>query len=116
MLTIEKQKRIHIATMKNTHRINEINASELLDSLSPLVKNAEITLIFNLDGILFIDTEGFKVLAEIADLAGEHNTKFMLANTSSEVFELIRIMELENRFDYCRNLHAELEKYEASSI
>jgi anti-anti-sigma factor len=66
-----------------------------------LISQPGIEVIFNLEGIRFIDSSGFGVLLEIAEKAGSNGNTFKLCNVTDEVKELIILLELEGIFTFC---------------
>jgi len=69
--------------------------------LKELVEEQGNSVLFDLDGIKFIDTSGFEVLLEITELARVCGSEFQLCNVSNDVMELINLLDLESRFSYC---------------
>ena len=65
-----------------------------------LVEEADATVIFNLEDIHFIDTAGFDVLLEVSDRARELGSSFSLCNITSDVKELILLLELKGSFSF----------------
>ena len=65
-----------------------------------LIEEPGADVIFNLEGIRFIDTSGFEVLMEITNRAREVGSQFKLCNISDDVKELIILMELEGKFSF----------------
>lgn len=83
------------------NRLNTLFSSLVREQLQELVEEPGTTVIFNLEGIRFIDTAGFEVLQEIAEHARRHGSHFKLCNITEEVSELIILLELEGHFTFC---------------
>lgn len=83
------------------NRLNTLFSSLVREQLRELVEEPGITVVFNLEGICFIDTAGFEVLQEITELARRNGSHFKLCNITDEVRELIILLELEGHFTFC---------------
>ena len=83
------------------NRLNTLFSELVKDQLRELIEVPDAEVVFNLEGIRFIDSSGFDVLIEITDLAGKYGSQFKLCNVSDEVRELIILLELEGRFSFC---------------
>jgi anti-anti-sigma factor len=91
-------------------QVNKLNTlfSELVkQQLDELVQEPGNRVIFNLEGVRFIDSSGFEVLQQITDRAQQFGSQFKLCNVSEDVKELILLMELEGRFSICSCENAE---------
>jgi anti-anti-sigma factor len=71
------------------------------EQLMELVQEPGAEVIFNLGGIRFIDSSGFAVLVDVADRARMAGNRFKLCNVTDDVRELILLLELEGRFNFC---------------
>jgi anti-anti-sigma factor len=65
------------------------------------VEEPGISVIFNLEGIRFIDTAGFEVLKNITEHARNYGSEFKLCNLSDDVKELMTLLELEDQLVMC---------------
>ena len=83
------------------NRLNTLFSSLVREQLQELVEEEGASVIFNLEGIRFIDTAGFQVLIEIAEHARQNGCQFKLCNVTEEVKELIILLELEGKFTFC---------------
>jgi anti-anti-sigma factor len=80
------------------NRLNTLFSELVRQQLQELIREPGSEVIFNLEGIRFIDSSGFDVLQEIAAQAREAGSAFKLCNVSDEVKELILLLELETKF------------------
>ena len=90
--------------MVELFQVNRLNAlfSDLVrEQLIQLVEEPGAEVIFNLEGIKFIDSSGFALLIDVADRARVAGNRFKLCNVTDDVRELILLLELEGRFSFC---------------
>ena len=83
------------------NRLNTLFSGLVKQQLQELVEEPGTTVVFNLEGIRFIDTSGFEVLKEITAQAVRYGSRFKLCNVSDDVRELIILLELEGEFTFC---------------
>jgi len=107
MLKIAKEGNQCRVELFQVNRLNTLFSDLVKDQLRELIEEAGVEVIFNLEGIRFIDSSGFEVLTEITDRAREHGSQFKLCNVTDEVRELIIVLELEDRFTICTCEHTE---------
>ena len=101
MLKIEKEgNRCRVGLLHGSISGLEIPA-EVWESLEDLVDEPGIAILLNMEGITYIDPNGFKVLVEIAERAQVQGSTFSLCNVGEELSELILLMELEGTFTFC---------------
>ncbi len=101
MLKIEKKENQFKVELFQVNRLNTLFSDLVREQLADLIREPGAEVIFNLEGIRFIDTSGFEVLMEISDRAREFGSQFKLCNVSDDVRELIILQELEGRFEFC---------------
>ena len=101
MLKIVKKESQCIVELFQVNRLNTLFSDLVKEQLRELIDEPGAEVIFNLEGIRFIDSSGFDVLIEITDHAQENGSQFMLCNVTDEVRELILLLKLEGRFTFC---------------
>lgn len=101
MLQIKEINNNYIASFKRAQRFNTVISDTVKSQLGKIIKKPETTLVLDFNGIHFIDSHGFDTLIRLCDLARENKNSFYLYNVSSDVMELIHLMELQNNFNYC---------------
>ena len=91
-------------------RLNTLFSDLVEEELSELVEESGRIVLFNLEGIRFIDSSGFDVLKTVTEHALKHGSAFKLCNVSDEVRELILLLELEEElcFGSCEPVHEEI--------
>lgn len=99
MLHIIVQNGITIARFKNISRFNSIISQSVKDELNTIMKHQDVKLIIDFDNIKYIDSSAFGALISILKTAKENNGKLRFSNMSSEVMELIEVMQLNTIFN-----------------
>ena len=95
MLKIEREENQYRVELFQVNKLNTLFAELVHEQLREMVERSGSTVIFNLDGIQFIDSEGFRVLLDISDRAAAFGSQFKLCNVNNDLKELILLMELE---------------------
>lgn len=101
MLKIRKEGTQYRVELFQVNRFNTLCSELVQRQLEELVEEPGNSVIFNLEGIRFIDTAGFGVLLHINNLACVHGSRFSLCNLSDDVKELMQLQELGGSFDIC---------------
>lgn len=96
MIQITKQNPEYLVSLQNIKRLN-VNVAECIKKETiHLIKNVKYDVVFDLGGIVFIDTKGFSTLLELKEHANKTGKNFLLTNVSEDVNELIRLMNLHD--------------------
>lgn len=98
MLEITKSENVHIAKFANISRFNTVIAQPVRDELSRIVSFPGAKLVLDLDGIKFIDSSAFGALLAVLNTSRACGSTFKLCNTSPEISELIKVMQLDTVF------------------
>jgi anti-anti-sigma factor len=106
MLKIAKEEKQYRVELFQVNKLNTLFSDLVRQQLIGLVEQPGISVIFNLEGIRFIDSAGFGVLMEVSALAREAGSELLLCNITDDVRELINLMELENRFTFSTCEHS----------
>jgi anti-anti-sigma factor len=101
MLKIAREGHQFRVELFQVNRLNTLFSDLVKEQLRELIEQPGAEVVFNLEGIRFIDSSGFDVLIDITNRAGKHGSQFILCNVSDEVRELIILLELEGRFTFC---------------
>jgi anti-anti-sigma factor len=101
MLKIVKEGRECRVELFQVDRLNTLFSELVKEQLKELVEEPGRTVIFNLEGIRFIDSSGFEVLRTITEHAGQYGSEFKLCNLSADVKELMVLLELEEELSVC---------------
>ena len=105
MLKIAKEGNQYRAELFQVDRLNTLFSELVKEQLRELIEEPGADVIFNLEGIRFIDTSGFEVLMDITGRARQVGSQFKLCNVSDDVKELVILLELEGKFSFvsCEN-------------
>ena len=101
MLKIAKEGNQCRVELFQVNRLNTLFSGLVKQQLQELVEEPGSSVVFNLEGIRFIDTAGFEVLQEITEHATMFGSQFNLCNVTEDVRELIVLLELEGTFSFC---------------
>lgn len=107
MLKIAKEGSECRVELFQVNRLNTLFSELVKEQLKELVEEPGISVIFNLEGIRFIDTSGFDVLLTVAKHARRYGSEFKLCNLTDDVKELMNLVELEEEFALCTCIPAE---------
>ena len=83
------------------NRLNTLFSGLVKQQLQELVEEPGTTVVFDLEGIRFIDTAGFEVLQEITAHAIRYGSIFKICNVCDDVKELIILLNLEGQLTFC---------------
>ncbi len=101
MLKIAKEGSEYRVELFQVNRLNTLFSDLVREQLKELLQEPGIAVIFNLEGIRFIDTSGFHVLQSITEHARQNGSEFKLCNPTEEVKELMGLLELEDELVIC---------------
>ena len=101
MLKIVKEGSECRVELFQVNRLNTLFSELVKEQLKELVEEPGISVIFNLEGIRFIDTSGFDVLLRVTDHARLYGSEFKLCNLTDDVKELMVLLELEEELAMC---------------
>ena len=101
MLKIAKEGSQYRVELFQVNRLNTLFSELVKAQLKELVEEPGISVIFNLEGIMFIDSSGFDVLRTITEHAWQHGSEFKLCNVTADVKELMVLLELEGELAFC---------------
>ena len=107
MLKITKEGSECRVELFQVNRLNTLLSELVKEQLKELVEEPGITVIFNLEGIRFIDTSGFEVLKTVTAHARNYGSSFKLCNLTDDVKELLVLLELEDQLTLCTCVHSE---------
>lgn len=107
MLKISREGKTCRVELFQVNRLNTLFSGLVKKQLQELLEEPGTLVVFNLEGIRFIDTAGFEVLQDINEWASQHGSQFKLCNITEDVKELISLVELEGRFTFCTHEYSE---------
>ncbi|MEE4198191.1 MAG: STAS domain-containing protein [Bacteroidales bacterium] len=112
MLKNETQNGVEILSFDNVSKLNILIAQTLKEEVAQYLTKANTKLILNLEGIEYVDSSGFGALLSILRNAKNNDSQFKICNVSSDVMELIKLLQLHNVFDICENVDECLNSFE----
>ena len=98
MLQIKQKENTYIVSFFNVSRLNLVNTRLINEDLQNLVKQPNSRLIFNLQGITFVDSSAFQRLIDVVKYAHSYGSEVTFMNVSEEVKELINLVEATDLF------------------
>ena len=101
MLKHESKNGIEILTFDNINKLNILIAQTLKEEVAQYLSKPNTKLILNLKGIEYVDSSGFGALLSILRNAKNNDSQFKICNISSDVMELVKLLQLHNVFDIC---------------
>jgi anti-anti-sigma factor len=107
MLKIAKEGSQCRVELFQVNKLNTLFSDLVRMQLRELIEVPGMEVVFNLEGVRFIDSSGFDVLMEISDRARACGSQFKLCNVSGDVKELIILLKLEGKFTFCSLEHLE---------
>ncbi len=99
MLKVVKEDRRYRVELFQVNRLNTLFSDLVRQQLLELVEEPGVSVIFDLEGIRFIDTSGFEVLLTVHEHARLHGSTLKLCNLSDDVQELMMLLKLEDRLE-----------------
>src|SRR6056297_866912 len=112
MLENETKNGVEILSFDNMNKLNILIAQTLKEEVAQYLTKANTKLILNLEGIEYVDSSGFGALLSILRNAKNNDSQFKICNVSSDVMELIKLLQLHNVFDICDNIDECLYSFE----
>lgn len=112
MLKHESKNGIEILTFDNVSKLNILIAQSLKEEVAQYLTKSNTKLILDLKGIEYVDSSGFGALLSILRNAKNNNSQFKICNISSDVMELVKLLQLHNVFDICDSVDKCIDTFE----
>ncbi len=90
---------IIVVKLKNANRLNSLITEPVKESLLEHFNKPNVNLIFDLQGISFIDSSGFGVFLSAMKAANNNYGQFKICNVDEEVMELFKLLQLHHVFE-----------------
>ncbi len=100
-----------VVTLKDTNRLNALITEPVKESLLEFFNKPNVHLVFDLQGISFIDSSGFGVFLSALKAANNNYGQFKICNVNNEVMELFKLLQLHHVFEIYDQLEACLESF-----
>lgn len=99
MLEFKTINSISVARFNGVQKFNVTIVPQVKEQLNGLLSNTGMNVILDLEGIRFLDSSAFGALISILKTAKMSKSTFKLCNPTSEVKEMIAIMQLNTVFE-----------------
>jgi len=96
MLKVAKEDDRYLVSLFQVNKLNTLFSELISQQLNDLVSVPDRKIIFNLEGVRFIDSSGFKTLLKACEISNAVGSSFQICNISSDVQELIDLTELND--------------------
>lgn len=90
---------IIVVKLKDTNRLNALITEPVKESLLEFFNKPNVNLIFDLQGISFIDSSGFGVFLSAMKAANNNYGQFKICNVGEDVMELFKLLQLHHVFE-----------------
>jgi anti-sigma B factor antagonist len=111
MLETKTIDKIIVVKLSETDRFNALIAEEVKTHLAECFSKPNVNLVFDLEGISFIDSSGFGVFLSALKAASNNYGQFKICNASQEVTELFKLLQLHHVFEIYDELEACLASF-----
>lgn len=99
MLATNEKDGVIVLKFEDSDRFNALIAETVKEQLLGYFNKPNTKLIFNLEGIKFIDSSGFSVFLSAMKAANNNYGQFKISNVDSDVTNLFKVLQLHNVFD-----------------
>ncbi len=98
ILVIKEKNGVKIASFDGINRFNSVVSQTVKEQLNQYLLEPGSKVIFDFEGVKFIDSSAFGALISILRTSKEHSSIFRLCNLSGELKDLIFVMQLDSVF------------------
>ena len=99
ILSLKKIDNKVVVRLNHSDRLNVLNSELVEGELMELLYHGEKTILFDISDMRFIDSAGFHALLSVHIDAKLKNVKFIIVNTNEEIYDLFKLVDLDNIFD-----------------
>jgi len=100
-----------VVRLKDSQRLNALIAEPVKVQLLEYFNKPKTRLIFDLQGVTFIDSSGFGIFLSAMKAANNNYGQFKICNVNPEVMELFKLLQLHHVFELYNELNACLESF-----
>ena len=104
ILIIKEIKGVKVASFDGINRFNAVVSQTVKEQINHYLSESGTKLIFNLEGIRFIDSSAFGALISNLKMAKQSNSVFKLCNLAPELKDIIFVMQLDTVFSICDSI------------
>lgn len=102
---------ILVASLKGSTRLNALIAEPVKEALLGYFTKPNTRVIFDLEGINFIDSSGFGVFLSAMKAANNNFGQFKICNVNADVMELFKLLQLHHVFEIYDTLDSCLKSF-----
>ncbi len=106
MLETKSISDVLVVKLKDTNRLNALITELVKENLLEYFNKPNVNLIFDLQGITFIDSSGFGVFLSAMKAANNNYGQFKICNVNKDVMELFKLLQLHHVFEIYDELDA----------
>jgi len=99
MLKVAKEDDRYLVSLFQVSKLNTLFSELITQQLDQLVRVPDRHVIFNLEGVRFIDTAGFNTLRRASEISSANGGTFQVCNIGDEVKELIDLTGMNGSLD-----------------
>ena len=112
MLETRTVNEVIVVNLTGTNRLNALITEPVKESLLEFFSKPNVSLVFDLSGITFIDSSGFGVFLTAMKAANNNYGQFKICNVNEEVMELFKLLQLHHVFEVYDTLDPCLKSFE----
>jgi len=102
---------ILVVRLKDSKRLSALITEPVKENLLEFFNKPNTNLVFNLQGITFIDSSGFGVFLSAMKAANNNYGQFKICNVNNDVMELFKLLQLHHVFEIYDELDTCLESF-----
>jgi len=102
---------ILVVKLKDSQRLNAMITEPVKEYLLEFFNKPNTNLVFDLQGITFIDSSGFGVFLSAMKAANNNYGQFKICNVNKDVMELFKLLQLHHVFEIYDELNPCLESF-----
>ncbi len=102
---------ILVARLESSKRLNALITEPVKEALLGFFSKPNTRLVFDLEGIDFIDSSGFGVFLSAMKAANNNYGQFKICNVNADVMELFKLLQLHHVFEIYDTLDSCLKSF-----
>ena len=111
MLNTKNIDDIIVVSLTGGNRLNALITEPVKEHLLEIFNKPNVKMVFDLQGITFIDSSGFGVFLSAMKSANNNYGLFKICNPSEDVMELFKLLQLHHVFEIYDELDACLASF-----
>jgi anti-sigma B factor antagonist len=102
---------ILVVRLRDSKRLSALIAEPVKEQLLEYFNKVNTRMVFDLQGISFIDSSGFGVFLSALKAANNNYGQFKICNVNTDVMELFKLLQLHHVFEIYNELNPCLESF-----